>query len=142
LKELLTHLKKLNILYVEDDTSTREELEYFFSTKVNKLFVAKNGEEGFNLYKNEKPDIVVTDIQMPVLNGIDMIEKIRNIDNYVPIVVITAFSDTDYLFKAIKLNVNHYLTKPLNLISLVDILAKLSKNISLESHLQIIKNNP
>jgi PAS domain S-box-containing protein len=135
LKELLTHLKKLNILYVEDDTSTREELEYFFSTKVNKLFVAKNGEEGFNLYKNEKPDIVVTDIQMPVLNGIDMIEKIRNIDNYVPIVVITAFSDTDYLFKAIKLNVNHYLTKPLNLISLVDILAKLSKNISLDKEI-------
>jgi PAS domain S-box-containing protein len=140
LKELLTHLKKLNILYVEDDTSTREELEYFFSTKVNKLFVAKNGEEGFNLYKNEKPDIVVTDIQMPVLNGIDMIEKIRNIDNYVPIVVITAFSDTDYLFKAIKLNVNHYLTKPLNLISLVDILAKLSKNISLEKDNKEILN--
>lgn len=141
MKELLAYLKKLNILYVEDDSNTREELEYFFNTKVNKLNVAKNGAEGLELFKSEKPDIIITDIQMPILNGIEMIEKIRSIDNFVPIIVITAFSDTDYLFKAIKLNVSQYLTKPLNLISLVDILAKLSRNISLEKENKEILNS-
>ncbi len=141
MKNLLSTLKDLTVLYVEDDPNTREELEYFLASKVQKLYVAENGKTGYEEFCNNQPDLIITDIQMPVLNGIEMIEKIREENNDIPIIVITAFNDTDYLFKAIKLNVTHYLTKPLNLISLVDTLSKISKNIKLEKDNKEILNS-
>lgn len=75
MKDLFAHLNNLDILYVEDDDSTREELEYFLSTKVNNLYVGKNGQEGYDLFISENPDLIITDIQMPVLNGIEMLKK-------------------------------------------------------------------
>ncbi|MBD3830891.1 MAG: PAS domain-containing protein, partial [Arcobacter sp.] len=128
------------LLYVEDDDSTREELEFFLQNKVNKLFVAKNGQEGLDTFEKNRPDLIITDIQMPIMNGIQMIKKIKEIDPNVPIVIITAFNDTDYLFEAIKLKVTNYLTKPLNLFSLSETLATIAKNINLEKENKEIYN--
>lgn len=140
MKELLTNIKNIDVLYVEDDADTREELIYFLKDKVRNLYVGKNGEEGLDLFNRKNPDFIITDIQMPILNGIEMIEKIRENDKNIPVLVITAFNDTNYLFEAIKLNVGYYLTKPLNLISLVETLGKVAKNISLEKQNKEVLN--
>ena len=139
-QDFFYYLKKITLLYVEDDDSTREELEFFLQNKVNKLFVAKNGQEGLDTFEKNRPDLIITDIQMPIMNGIQMIKKIKEIDPNVPIVIITAFNDTDYLFEAIKLKVTNYLTKPLNLFSLSETLATIAKNVNLEKENKEIYN--
>lgn len=130
--EVLEYLERLEILYVEDDEHTREELEYFLQKRVKKLYVAKNGEEGLALFKKHKPELVITDIQMPIIDGIKLAKEIKILDKEVPIILLTAFNDVEYLFEAIKLNINYYLTKPLNLRILVDDLVEISKKISME----------
>ena len=101
MKEKLEYVKNITLLYVEDDKDTREELTYFLEKKVDKLFIAKDGEEGYELYKKEKPDLVITDLQMPKLNGIEMIKLIKDFDNQARVIILTAFNDMDYLFEAI-----------------------------------------
>jgi PAS domain S-box-containing protein len=132
-KNFFINVKKLSVLYVEDDDNTREELEYFLQNKVKKLYVAKNGQEGFEFFEKYKPDLIITDIQMPIMTGTKMIKLIKEINPNMPIVIITAFNDAENLFEAIKLNVSSYLTKPLNLFSLSEVLSNLAKNINLEN---------
>ena len=140
-KDFFCYLKKLSLLYVEDDENTREELEYFLQNKVKNLYVAKNGQEGFDLFEKHQPDLIITDIQMPVMTGTKMIKLIKQINSTIPIIIITAFNDTDYLFEAIKLNVTNYLTKPLNLFALSEVLASIAKNINLENENKEIYNS-
>lgn len=140
-KDFFRYLKKLSLLYVEDDENTREELEYFLKNKVKKLYVAKNGQEGFDFFEKYQPDLIITDIQMPVMTGTKMIKLIKEKNKTIPIVIITAFNDTDYLFEAIKLNVTNYLTKPLNLFALSEVLANIAKNINLENENKEIYNS-
>lgn len=140
-KDFFRYLKKLSLLYVEDDENTREELEYFLQNKVKNLYVAKNGQEGFDLFEKHQPDLIITDIQMPVMTGTKMIKLIKQINSTIPIVIITAFNDADYLFEAIKLNVTSYLTKPLNLFALSEVLANIAKNINLENENKEIYNS-
>ncbi len=139
-KDFFRYLKKLSLLYVEDDLNTSEELEYFLQNKVKKLYVAKNGQEGLELFEKYQPDLIITDIQMPIMTGIKMIKLIKQNNPNIPIVIITAFNDTDYLFEAIKLNVTNYLTKPLNLFALSDVLSSIAKNINLENENKEIYN--
>ncbi|MCG3659903.1 PAS domain S-box protein [Aliarcobacter butzleri] len=134
------YLKKMTLLYVEDDDNTREELEYFLEKKVLKLIVAKNGQEGLELFKKHNPDLVITDIQMPVMDGIQMIKAIKEINPQVQTVIATTFSDVEYLFEAIKLNISNYLTKPLNLYALSETLYSISKNVFLEKENKEIFN--
>jgi YesN/AraC family two-component response regulator len=103
-KDFFVNLKKLSLLYVEDDDNTREELEFFLKSKVKELYVAKNGQEGFDSFQKYKPDLIITDIQMPIINGIKMIKLIKEIDQTIPIIIVTAFNDVDYLFEANKLS--------------------------------------
>jgi PAS domain S-box-containing protein len=139
-KDFFRNVKKLTVLYVEDDDNTREELEYFLQNKVKKLYVAKNGQEGFEFFEKYKPDLIITDIQMPVMTGTKMIKLIKEINSNMPIIIITAFNDAENLFEAIKLNVSNYLTKPLNLFALSEVLSNLSKNINLENENKEVLN--
>jgi PAS domain S-box-containing protein len=134
LKEAFLQLKTTTILYVEDDTNAREEIAYFLESKVEKLFQAKDGAEGLAIFEkhNQNIDIVITDIQMPNMHGLDMAEKIKQIDNDIPIVVTSAFNDSDYLFKAIEVGISHYVTKPVDLMQLIQKIALIAQNINMK----------
>jgi len=86
-------LEKLNLLYVEDDDLTREAFSNILSRFVHKLHTAENGKVGLDLFVDTNPDIVITDIEMPIMNGIEMIHKIREVSPHKTIIVITAFKD-------------------------------------------------
>lgn len=106
--------KQLNILCVEDESGVRKRivntLKYYFK----EVFQASNGEEAFCLYENNEIDIILCDVQMPIMDGIDFIKKVRSQDIQIPIVVLTAYSSEEYLLKLINLQIQHYILKPLN----------------------------
>jgi len=104
----------LNILYVEDDKTLSEQYKTFFQRRCKELYIAYNGEEGLKLFKAHSPDIIITDIRMPRMDGLEMIKEIRNIDNEVPIIITSAFNEQEYLFKAINEGVTRYVLKPFN----------------------------
>ena len=109
------YLKKLNALYVEDEKDIREPFSFLLKKYFKNVYVGKNGKEGLELFEKYNPDIVITDIRMPVMDGIEMSKKIKEINPQALIIVITAFSDTDYLQKAIDIGIDAYLTKPIEL---------------------------
>lgn len=125
---LLNSLSQLTLLYVEDDVATREELAFFLEGLVSELFLAANGQEGFDLYCSKQPDIIITDIQMPIVNGIEMIEKIRAIDNNTPILITSAYNETDYLLNAINIGVDRYILKPISLQLLTEALKECAQS--------------
>jgi len=108
------YLKKLKLLYVEDDRDVREQLSQYLRRRVRSLLVAEDWLSGLGLYRNERPDLVITDILMPGMDGLEMAGEIRKQDDGVPIIVTTAFEQTDYLMRSIEIGVDHYVTKPVN----------------------------
>ncbi len=131
----ITRLKQYNILYVEDNKEIAEEIIFFFEPYVNKFYYAKDGQEGLEFFKEYKPDFIITDIQMPNMNGITMIEQIREIDSEVPIVITTAFNESSYLLTAINLQVDGYIMKPLNIKDLLNRLYKIIEPLELKREL-------
>ena len=105
--------KKYTILYVEDDEGVRTINSRFLQRMFNELYLAVDGEEAYELYNKYSPDIILTDINMPRLNGIDLSKRIRENDSSVKIIISTAFSDKKYLLDAIELNLEKYIIKPL-----------------------------
>ena len=128
-------LRKYRLLYVEDNKEIAEEIVFFLEPLVKELYVAYNGEEGLALYKEHKPDLVVTDIQMPIMNGIDMIKKIHEIDEHFPVIITTAFNEPTYLLEAINQQVDAYLLKPLELKKLIQSIKKVIEVLELRSQL-------
>jgi len=139
-KIILQYIKDLRVLYLEDDENTRGMVEFFLRDKVKTLYVGEDGKEGYSLYKEHSPDLIITDIQMPNMTGIEMSKLIRNENSEIPIIVITAFNDSESLFDAINLNINNYLTKPLDFIVLIQTLGKIAKNLNLKKENDSIKN--
>ncbi len=119
-------MSSLTVLYVEDEEITRKAIEVILKRRVKDIYLAANGKEGIEIFDEKKPDVVVTDIEMPVMNGLEMIDAIREKDNEVPIVVITAFKDEAH--KSDKANYN--LVKPLNKQDIFDILNNIAKKKS------------
>ena len=97
-------LSSVNILYVEDEQSLQEDIFQNLSPFVKKIFRANDGQEGLDFYTHNRDsiDLIITDILMPNMNGIDMIDLIRIIDSEVPVIYSTAFSDSEYLKKTIE----------------------------------------
>jgi signal transduction histidine kinase len=108
------YLKTLTVLYVEDDNDIREQFREFLLRLVGTLVTAANGAEGLNAFVEHAPDIVITDILMPGIDGLTMACKIRELVRTVPIIVLTAFEQTDYLKRAIDIGVDKYVSKPVN----------------------------
>ena len=106
-------LKNVKLLYIEDDTNIRCNAVEYLSYYCNHVFEAEDGEDGYEKYLQNKPDIIISDIQMPKLNGLDMIEKIRKKDKTTQIIITTAHLKTEYLLRAIELQLVKYLEKPL-----------------------------
>ncbi|HIP02303.1 MAG TPA: response regulator [Campylobacterales bacterium] len=132
--------EKLTILYVEDDAHTREEVSFFLKRIVGNLYTAENGKEGFELFQKHKFDMVITDIQMPIMNGLDMVKAIRKLDTKIPVAVTTAFSDTDFLIKAIECGVDKYILKPIDMMEMTAVIQKCTSYGYMEQKIEEFDN--
>lgn len=102
----------LSILYVEDEATSREQVRRMLNQRGYRLIVAENGRDGLELYLASTPDIVLTDIMMPFMNGLEMAREIRTMAPDAQIIVMTAFNDIDYLLQAIDIGINQFVLKP------------------------------
>lgn len=111
-KKRLDVLKELSILYVEDEKDIREPIIEFLKRRAKEIYSATNGVEGLDLYVKYSPDIVITDINMPKMNGLEMSARIKDINRNAQIIIMTAHSQEELLLKAIEIGINRYVLKP------------------------------
>ncbi len=119
----------LNILCVEDDENILEVYKEMFSLIFQNVHFAKDGAEGYEVFLQEDVDIVLTDYNMPRLNGLEMSEKIRQKDKTVPIILVTAFENLEMLRRAIDINIAGFIKKPLSAQSMFNTLEFVAKSI-------------
>lgn len=127
IEKILQYSQQLNLLYVEDNDDSREMTSMVLSDFFRDIITAVDGADGFEKFKNNHIDIILTDINMPELNGLQMIEKIREVDEDIPILVLSAYNEDDYFVGSIKLGVDGYLFKPIDIDQLVSTLARIVK---------------
>ncbi|MDF1883274.1 response regulator [Sulfurimonas sp. SAG-AH-194-C21] len=118
----------ITILIVEDELQAREALASMLSIDFKHVYQADNGHSGLAMFVKHKPDVVLTDIKMPDMNGLEMLREIRKINHNSLVVFTTAFGEVEMLQKAIDLKATAYLIKP---IQYTDILDKISSNLHL-----------
>ena len=114
-KSLKEKTKELTLLYVEDNEQLKDVKLEMFNSLFKRVVYAKNGYEGLMRYQEEHFDLVITDINMPVMDGLEMVEKIQKIDANQMVIVLSAYAEVEYLTKLSKLNILSFLTKPVNM---------------------------
>ncbi|MEA3554765.1 MAG: response regulator transcription factor [Campylobacterota bacterium] len=136
-KELSKLLKEITILYVEDEKEARENISEILSKFSDNVLLATNGDEALKIFNEKSVQLVVTDIEMPVMNGIKLIEKIRKDDVITPVIMLTAFASSDYLLKCANLNIQSYIVKPIEYKTLKEALYKVTEYLNLTSNLYL-----
>lgn len=114
----------VTLLYIEDDSEILENVSFLLGRYVKEVYTAMDGEEALESYMKHKQSIVVTDLNIPKIDGLSVAEKIREIDATTPIIIITAYDDDYQLSKAKELGVSTYVKKPFTLQQLKDAMAK------------------
>ena len=132
MNDIVRYSKKLKLLYVEDNKDLRESTEKFFQTFFDNIIVAIDGEDGYNKFTSNSIDLIITDMRMPNVDGLEMIEKIRDINKEIPILALSAHNETNYLINCIKLGVDGYLLKPLDSEQFLTVLSKIIEKVKLK----------
>lgn len=142
-KELKTSAENISVLYVEDDADIRETISTFLRKIFTKVDTAADGLAGLHAYKKTSYDLVLTDIQMPKMDGLTMAGEIRMIQNDQEIIVVSAYSDSDYFLDAIRLGVSGFILKPVDfaqmyhtLYMVTDKISRFRENINYRSRLE------
>lgn len=122
-------LLEIEILFVEDDVVLNAMVSDALGMLGFKLTTAKNGEEGLKLFESKVFDVVLSDINMPIMDGLTMSQAIREINKQVPIVLLSAHNEADYLLQSISLGINGYLVKPAAVKEIIAQLARVMEPI-------------
>lgn len=130
-------LKTLKVLIVEDEIKLSKLLRDAIKDSFYNVIVAKNGKEGYSKFKKYKPDIIITDIMMPVMDGLEMSIKIKKEEENFPIIVLSAFSDKDKLLKAIDIGITKYFIKPFDPEEVLEYLSDLAQKLQKKKIIQL-----
>ncbi len=138
-------LIEYNILFVEDEKAIRTNYVQYLKRHFANVYEAENGEEAYEIYKVKKPHILIIDINLPKLSGIDLLKKIREKDHSTKALMLTSYTDTSYLLDATGLQLTKYLVKPISREELRSALNLVIEELSLFSVVEkrrvYIKNN-
>ncbi|MFA6761064.1 MAG: response regulator [Sulfuricurvum sp.] len=129
-------IEDISILLAEDEADLRSEIAEYLKLLFKRVYLASDGIEALDIYKQKHPDVILTDINMPRMSGLELVGTIRESDKTTKIVILSAHSDKDKLLNAIKLHLESYLIKPVKmdelkslLLSTVDEIKKTQKRI-------------
>lgn len=125
--------KEIRILCIEDEIEAGLKLVKILSKYYKEIILAKNGEEALEIYRDSylksKPiDLVISDINMPIMDGIELLERVREFDEYLPFIYVTARLDLNVLLKLVKLDIVNYIQKPLDVDELLKTVNKIVLN--------------
>ncbi len=121
-------LKQLKVLLVEDEVKLAKLLKNTIGDNFYSFTIANNGKEGMDKFLSLRPDIVITDIMMPEVTGLEMAQEIKKIDKTIPIIILSAFSDTTKLLNAIDIGVIKYFIKPFDIDELLEYIESISED--------------
>ena len=133
-------LKTLKILIVEDEKRLAQLLKEAIADSFFRVVIAKDGNEGLKKFKTFKPDIVITDIMMPFCDGLEMTQKIKELDENIPIIILSAHSDKEKLLKAIDVGINKYFIKPFDPDEVILHIKKIAPNLNKKKQI-VLKEN-
>ena len=128
MNDILEQLKNYTILCVEDEDGIRKRLVNTLKYYFKEVYEASNADEGYELYYEYKPSVIISDIEMPKKNGIQMVSEIREDDLSTIIIMLTAYSSEEYLLNLINLNINQYILKPVTSDNLLNAIIKSFEN--------------
>lgn len=128
-------ISKLRIMCVEDDVQALSQLEMSLNSFCKELYCVENGDEALKLLENNKVDVIITDLNMPIINGLELLEIVKNKYKDISVILVTAHSESQYLLKAIELKADGYILKPLNLQELFSLIIKNAGSKYLENEL-------
>lgn len=121
-KEVLEKLQNITLLYAEDEVGIRQNIADSLRYYVKEVYEANDGQEAYDLYLECNPHIILSDIHMPNVNGLAFVKKVRESNRNIPIIMITAHTDKEYLLEAVELHMEKYIVKPIELDDLLSIL--------------------
>lgn len=122
-------LKDFKVLFVEDEVKIRQHIVNSLAYLVSEVKEASNGVEALDVMKDFLPDIIITDLEMPIMNGIDFIKHVRAINKNICIIVLTAHTNNDYLLDLIDMHIEHFIIKPMNFEKLLNVLKECEKAV-------------
>ena len=132
IKELAQSSMELKVLYVEDDEVSRDKTLQLLKNFFHHITIAVDGIDGLRKFQKDSFDLLITDINMPNINGIEMLKKIRLINKEIPCIILSAHDDIDYFVESIKLCLDGYILKPIVTNQFIDILYKVVEKIKLK----------
>jgi len=141
LLELKNLAKNLSVLYVEDEADLRQSVASYLSKIFDTVVVCVDGSDGLEQYKKQKPDIIISDILMPNMNGIEMLKIIKDIHPSQNIIITSAYTESEFFIDSIKLGVGSYIIKPINYDQMVEVLYTMVSKISQEKELNLYHYN-
>lgn len=141
LDELLSITKNLKVLYVEDEREARESMLLVLNNFFDFIETAENGKDGLDKFIKNSYDLVVTDITMPYMSGIDMMDKIKEIDPTQKVIILSAHNDKENILKAIEEQADGFLLKPLDMKKLITLLTRIVSHIKLQTENENYKKN-
>ncbi|MBC8231855.1 response regulator [bacterium] len=122
-------MEEYKVLVIEDDETAREQLAKVIQKEGFEVVMAEDGRVGLEMFKNEHPEIVITDLKMPGIDGLEVMRKVRRFSTNVPIILITAYGETDTAISALREGALDYLKKPLDLELLILALGRAREKI-------------
>lgn len=131
INELAKMCKNIKLLYVEDDENARRTTLTLLHNFFGDIMVANNGQDGLDKFLEYDFDLILSDISMPVLNGLEMLKEIRKVDSDISVLMLSAYDDSKFFMEAITLDVDGYILKPLNHNQFINILFKVVQKINL-----------
>ncbi|MEA3290611.1 MAG: hybrid sensor histidine kinase/response regulator, partial [Campylobacterota bacterium] len=141
LEDLIEFSKTIKVLYVEGQTKVRESSYGVFKIFFEDIDTAKNAQEGYECFLNNKYNLIITDVNMPHMSGIDMISKIREISKDITILIISSDEDKEHFMKLISLGIDGYILKPVEVKQFVEVLQKIIEKFQNKQKLFEYKNN-
>jgi PAS domain S-box-containing protein/diguanylate cyclase (GGDEF)-like protein len=129
-------LLDIKIMIVEDEEDLRDLLFNILKREVKEVQTFSKPSEALEAYKEFSPDIIVTDIQMPGMNGLEMADIIRKLYGNVPIIILSAYREAEYFIKAIDLKIYHFLTKPVDIDKLIKEITEITEKLKISSELK------